>query len=165
MRLLTLFLVLFLAACGGSDTSPATNQSSSGTSASASEVDQTVTIEPEGNQMRYEQTEFTVPAGATVRLVFDNTATAPSMQHNVVILNSNDDADVERVGEEGMTAGVQNDYVPQDDPAVLAFTPIAAPGETVEITFTVPETPGDYRYVCTFPGHWATMQGTMHVTE
>jgi len=42
-------------------------------------------------------------------------------------------------------------------------TEVAKPGETVEVTFTAPEEPGAYTYLCTYPGHWATMQGTMRV--
>lgn len=164
--LLTLLLAFTLAACGGSDSAPATNGASSSTpnaSTASAEVDQTVTIQPVGNEMRYEQAEFTVAPGETVRLVFENTATSPSMQHNVVLLTSDDDADAQRVGEEGLAAGAQANYVPDDD-AVLAATPIALPGATVEVTFTAPSEPGEYRYLCTFPGHWATMQGTMRVS-
>jgi azurin len=169
MRTLLTFLLAFsLAACGGSDTAPADNGSSaSGTAATAQtdEVDRTITIEPVGNQMEFQQTEFAVAPGETVRLVFDNTATAPSMQHNVVVLNEPPSQDIfQRIGEGGMEAGVAGDYVP-DDPAVLAYTPMSAPGETVEVTFTAPEETGEYGYVCTFPGHWATMNGTMRVTE
>ncbi len=167
--LLTLLLAVTLAACGGSDTAPADEGSSaSGTDAAtaqAGEVDRTITIQPVGNQMKYQQTEFAVAPGETVKLVFENTATAPSMQHNVVVLNEPPSRDIfQRIGEGGMEAGVAGDYVP-DDPAVLAYTPMSAPGETVEVTFTAPDETGEYGYVCTFPGHWATMNGTMRVTE
>jgi azurin len=166
--LLTFLLAVTLAACGGSDTAPADESASaSGSAATAQtgEVDRTITIEPVGNQMEFQQTEFAVAPGETVRLVFDNTATAPSMQHNVVVLNEAPSQDVfRRIGEGGMEAGVAGDYVP-DDPAILAYTPMSAPGETVEVTFTAPEETGEYGYVCTFPGHWATMNGTMRVTD
>ena len=33
------------------------------------------------------------------------------------------------------------------------------------VTFTVPEKTGEHGSLCTFPGHWATIQGTMIVTE
>jgi azurin len=112
--------------------------------------------------MKYRETEFTVAPGQTIELVFENTATSPSMQHNVVVLNTTEAEVFERVGEAGMQAGSANDYVPEDD-AIIAYTPMSTPGETVSVTFTVPEQTGDYGYVCTFPGHWATMQGTMRV--
>jgi azurin len=169
MRALSLLTaLLLLMGCGGSggeNSSPATDATAASSSATTQSVDRTVTIEPVGNQMKYKQTEFTVAPGATIKLVFDNTATAPSMQHNVVVMSKAPSDDVfRRVGEAGMQAGSANEYVP-DDPAVLAATPMSKPGETVEVTFTAPEETGDYGYVCTFPGHWATMQGTMHVTS
>ena len=165
---LVLFLVLSLAACGGSESSPddASSQSTATTqSESAEEVDRTVTLHPKGNQMKYRETEFTVAPGATIRLVFENTATSPSMQHNVVVLNSTEDGVFQKVGQAGMEAGAANEYVPDDMNDILAYTPMSKPGETVEVTFTVPEEVGEYGYVCTFPGHWATMQGTMYVKE
>ncbi|MEF8939472.1 MAG: plastocyanin/azurin family copper-binding protein [Salinivenus sp.] len=174
-RIAALPLVLLLAAalvgCGGSSTdsassSEATSASSASStqSASSGEVDRTITLHPKGNQMKYRETEFTVAPGQTIELVFENTATSPSMQHNVVVLNSTEDDVFRRVGEAGMQAGSANDYVPEDD-AIIAYTPMSKPGETVSVTFTVPEETGDYGYVCTFPGHWATMQGTMRVEE
>ncbi|MEF8796081.1 MAG: plastocyanin/azurin family copper-binding protein [Salinivenus sp.] len=174
-RIAALPLVLLLAAalvgCGGSSTdsassSEATSASSASStqSASSGEVDRTITLHPKGNQMKYRETEFTVAPGQTIELVFENTATSPSMQHNVVVLNTTEDEVFERVGEAGMRAGSTNDYVPEDD-AIIAYTPMSKPGETVSVTFTVPEQTGDYGYVCTFPGHWATMQGTMRVEE
>ena len=162
-----LFLALSLVACGGSDSSDTSTSESSTNetteqTASSDEVDQKVTLRPQGNQMKYKQTEFTVSPGETVRLVFENVATSPSMVHNVVFINSTDDEVFRRVGEAGTRAGSTNDYIPEDD-AIIAYTPVAQPGETVEVTFTVPEETGDYGYLCTFPGHWATMQGTMKV--
>jgi azurin len=164
-----------LAGCGGSgsdsaggdasDASATATASGSASGSGSGAADRTVTIEPKGNQMKYKQTEFTVAPGATIKLVFDNSATAPSMQHNVVVLNKAPSDEVfRRVGEGGMQAGSANEYVP-DDSAVLAATDMSQPGETVSVTFTAPEETGDYGYLCTFPGHWATMQGTMHVKE
>jgi len=121
-----------------------------------------IVVEPEGNQMTFATTEFTVEPGEEVRLVFENTADSPAMIHNVVLLTTSDDAVVQKVGQTGASAGASADYVPDHD-AVLAATDVAKPGETVEVTFTAPEEAGAYTYVCTYPGHWATMQGTMRV--
>jgi azurin len=167
---LVLLLAVGLVGCGGSDSSPdaaASAKSSTSTeqTASSGEVDRTVTLHPKGNQMKYKEKEFTVAPGETIKLVFENTATSPSMQHNVVVVNSTEDAVFRRVGEAGMQAGSANDYVPKDDDAILAYTPMSKPGETVSVTFPVPEETGEYGYLCTFPGHWATMQGTMIVEK
>lgn len=53
-------------------------------------------------------------------------------------------------------------YVP-DSPDVLASTPIVNPDESYEFFFAVPEAPGTYPFVCTFPGHWRMMHGVMIV--
>lgn len=143
-------------------------QAGSQSSGGSGNVAETVTIHPKGNQMKYKETEFTVPAGEKVKLVFENTATSPSMQHNVVIAASGSDDLLQKIGEAGTQAGSTNDYVPQEGDLteeILAHTPIAKPGETVSVTFTTPSEPGKYGYVCTYPGHWATMQGTMTVQE
>ena len=34
-----------------------------------------------------------------------------------------------------------------------------------KVKFTAPAQPGNYPFVCTFPSHWRTMNGTMEVTE
>jgi len=165
-----LLLVVGLVGCGGSDSPSSSTEASSSTttttqSSASGDVSQTITIEPKGNQMKFKQTEFTVAPGQTIKLVFNNTATSPSMQHNVVVINSTKESVFRKVGEAGTQAGSTNDYVKKGLDAVIAHTPIAPPGEKVSITFTVPETTGDYGYLCTFPGHWATMRGTMHVKK
>ena len=45
---------------------------------------------------------------------------------------------------------------------VIAATKLLGPAESETISFTAPE-PGDYEYVCTFPGHFAMMRGIMNV--
>lgn len=120
-----------------------------------------VVIEPVGNQMLFEQDELTAQAGQQVNIVFKNTATSPAMEHNVIVLNDNDDATINRVGQAALTAN-DSEYVPEDD-AIIAATALAKPGETVEVTFTAPSEPGQYAYVCTFPGHYVMMRGTLTV--
>lgn len=122
-----------------------------------------MTITPVGNKMEFEQTEFTVKAGSEITLTFENTATSPAMEHNVVLLTDNSGATINRVGQAAMGAAA-NAYVPEDK-AVPAATGLAKPGETVTLTFTAPSEPGEYAYICTFPGHYAMMQGTMVVEK
>lgn len=45
----------------------------------------------------------------------------------------------------------------------MAATETAAPGETVEITFTASQEPGEYIYVCTYLGQCATIPGKIRV--
>lgn len=123
-----------------------------------------VTIEPKGNQLFFADTTFTVETGETVKLTFSNTATSEAMKHNVVLLDTNDDSVITRVGRAAAQVGADEEYIP-DDPAILAYTPLANPGQMVEVTFAAPEEPGKYRYTCTFPGHYVQMEGTMIVAD
>ncbi len=53
-------------------------------------------------------------------------------------------------------------YVP-DSPKILQHTGLVIPKARAELTFTVPEEPGRYPYLCTFPGHWRVMKGVLIV--
>jgi azurin len=33
------------------------------------------------------------------------------------------------------------------------------------LTIKLPNVPGDYPYICTFPGHWRIMKGILRVTK
>jgi azurin len=37
------------------------------------------------------------------------------------------------------------------------------PDQNATVTFTAPTTPGEYPFVCSFPGHWVTMRGILRV--
>ena len=119
----------------------------------AQDVDAEVVVVAARNAMRYETPVVEAPAGATVRLVMDNAeTTSPAMVHNVVVVRT--EAAVERVGR-----AARGDELP-DHPALVAATPLAGPGERTAVVFTMPP-PGRYPFVCTYPGHWAFMQGTL----
>ena len=55
-------------------------------------------------------------------------------------------------------------FVP-DTSAVLFATGMADPGSEVSVTFRSPPVPGDYPFLCTYPGHWRVMQGVLRVTR
>ncbi len=172
-RISTLVLAagLALSACGGGDepapttaTTPAPAATPAPAPAAAPVAydgeDAEITLSPVGDEMKYAQTEFTVHPGQTVRLIFNNTATSPAMQHNVAILKSRDD--VQTVGTAAASAADTDYIAPRTAGKIIAHTPMSAPGETVEVTFTAPAA-GDYPYICTYPGHYIMMKGTMHV--
>ena len=115
------------------------------------------------NEMKYDLTEFVVDAGKAVELVFENT---DFMQHNLVITKTGAKEKV------GMAAdklamdpdGAEKNYVPEM-PEVLFATAIINPEEKVVLKFIAPNEPGDYPFICTFPGHWRIMQGVMKVVK
>jgi hypothetical protein len=53
-------------------------------------------------------------------------------------------------------------YVPASAD-VLAYTDLVPPQGEFTIRFQAPETPGEYPYLCTFPGHWRVMNGILEV--
>lgn len=150
MRALLAFAVTLLAACGEPPELSPEQQA-----AFAAPVDAELVVVPARNAMRYETLRLEAPAGATVRLVLDNSeTTSPAMVHNAVVLRST--VDIDRVGQAAASAP---DNIP-DDAAILAYTPLAQPRARTAVVFTMPA-PGDYPFICTFPGHYQAMQGTL----
>ena len=120
-------------------------------------------LEISGNdQMQYDKATLTVPASCKeVTLTLRHTGKLPreAMGHNWVLVNA---ADFNAVASTGMSAGLGNDYVAPGDKQVLAHTKTIGGGQTTSVTFptSILKPGGDYRYLCTFPGHNALMRGT-----
>jgi len=114
-----------------------------------------------GETMAYDQTSLTVKTGQKVHLTLTNHATSPAMKHNWVLVQPGKEADVAAAG---MTAGEAAGYIKSGDADIIANTPLSQPGGTVEVTFTAPAA-GTYPYICTFPGHYMSMKGTLNVTN
>jgi len=55
-------------------------------------------------------------------------------------------------------------YVPTI-PEVIASMGMVFPGQTEGLDFTALKEPGDYDFVCTFPGHWRLIKGVMTVEK
>ncbi|MCH8830298.1 MAG: c-type cytochrome, partial [Planctomycetes bacterium] len=53
-------------------------------------------------------------------------------------------------------------YIPKSDKILLASR-LLQPGQYQSLSFNVPQTPGIYPYVCTYPGHWRRMYGALYV--
>ena len=110
-------------------------------------------------EMAFDQDTIEVKAGSLVRLVLINEGSEQSMIHNVVFTQ----ADKHKlVALAGAKVGAPGNYVP-DSEAVIAASPLALPGQTVEMEFTAPLEPGPYGFVCTYPGHWQKMNGVLLV--
>lgn len=114
------------------------------------------------DQMQYDKQVLSVPASCQqVTLTLHHAGKLPreAMGHNWVLVNG---ADFNAMANAGMAAGLANDYVAPDDKRVLAHTKVVGGGQTTRITFPTSSLKpgGDYRYLCTFPGHSALMHGT-----
>ena len=114
-------------------------------------------------EMRYDKPFFAVEAGRPVQVVLENDDLMP---HNLVITRTGKLKDVALAGAElGTTPGLNGKlYVPESDD-VLFSTNMVNSGQREVITFTAPDEPGEYPYVCTFPRHWMRMYGVMVVVS
>ena len=112
------------------------------------------------DKMRFDVTAFEVKPGQKVVITLKNVGTTPkfSMGHNLVMLDKSvNTGNVNKWLDEASMAAA-TDYVPKGSKDVLAATKLLGPNETDTITFTAPRVPGEYLYVCSFPGHYS--QGT-----
>jgi azurin len=115
------------------------------------------------DQMQYDKQTLTVPPGCKeVTLTLHHTGKLPreAMGHNWVLVSA---ADFNTVANASLAAGLANDYVAPGDKRVLAHTKTIGGGQTASVTFqtSILKPGGDYRYLCTFPGHNALMRGTL----
>ena len=122
-----------------------------------------VKIKTVREEMRFDKKEFTVTAGKQIEIVLEN---PDAMQHNLVIGKPKTMDIIGAAADKLITAkdGAEKNYVPAI-PQIIAATPLVNPDQTYRLRFTAPATPGDYPFVCTFPGHWRIMNGVMKVTK
>ena len=134
-------------------------QSESATTTTARTVEITGT-----DNMKYSVTRITAKRGETLRIVLSVIGKMPKkmMAHNVVVLGKGVNA--VKLNAAAATAG-ESDFIPPTHRAdILAYTGLAGNGETVEVTFVVPQQRGNYEFICTFPGHFALgMKGILVV--
>lgn len=185
--IISLSFILFLIGCGGEETNQE-QADTPDTQETETADDQVRTIEIIGiDQMKFVMEEeaegvtlgdsygqdnlqkvdnITVAPGEKIRIVLTTRSEMPAsaMAHNWVLLTMEADA---QTFANAAARAKDNDYIPADmSDQVIAQTGLAAGGETTEVTFTVPEEPGDYEFICTFPGHYAGgMEGTLTVEE
>src|SRR6056297_51116 len=114
--------------------------------------------------MRYEVESITASPGEELRIELTTVSNLPptAMSHNFVLLTA--DADTDEFARRSLMVS-ENDYIePELTDWIIAHTEMLGNGETDSITFTVPEEPGEYDFICSFPGHYAGgMYGTLIV--
>jgi azurin len=114
-------------------------------------------------QMLYDLKWFVVETGKPVQIVLTN---ADAMPHNLVVGAPGSLRDI-GLAAQTMTPPADpaiKAYVP-DSPLVLQATRLLQRDETDTLNFNAPENPGEYVFVCTFPGHWTRMYGVMLVVR
>ena len=112
-------------------------------------------------KMMYAKTTFTVKAGQKVKIWFEN---PDYMPHNLIIGQPKSAEAIGNAAEKLGAKGFKNGFVPKHK-MIIAATRLLNHKETQVLEFTAPTTPGDYDYLCTFPGHWRLMRGVMKVVK
>ena len=100
-------------------------------------------------------------AGEPIKLTFVNPDVVP---HNWALIRPGTLAAVGDLANKLVAdpSAVSRHYVPTSAD-VVAYTDVVNPGEQAAIWIKVPETPGRYPFLCTFPGHWMVMNGELIV--
>lgn len=171
-RTLLVLILAMATACDGTTTTEIEQpvQVKEGTLQPTGEVAPDTTLQPveeltirvvgeDPQKMAFDQDTLEVKANALVRVNLINEGTDPAMVYNIVFTTP---GRYRQVALEGAKAGPSGNYVP-DSPIVLAASPLALPGQTVQVEFKAPDKPGTYEFVCTYPDHYERMHGKLLV--
>lgn len=112
------------------------------------------------DKMRFDVTAFEAKPGQKVSVTLKNVGTTPkfSMGHNFIMLDRSVNVGNVQTFLDKASVQAAHDYVPPDSKDVLAHTKLLGPGESDTVTFNASFIPGEYLYLCSFPGHYS--QGT-----
>jgi plastocyanin len=125
---------------------------------------QTITITTPPGQMKYDRPVIKAPPGGQLKLVFQN---HDAMPHNIVFCHPKEGAgdrglDVAMEAWKLAEQGEAKAWVPEH-PRIWAHSRMVPAHGQEEFTIKVPDQPGIYPYVCTFPGHAMAMNGELRV--
>ncbi len=150
---------LIFAGCGGAAAPAPTAVPAAAAKPAAATV--VLDLGTKGDELAFDKTALSAPAGSKITIRFSNMAGAGSgMLHNVVVLKAG--ASIDGVAADGIAAGEANGYLKPNDTRVLAASKLIKGGEKVDLTFDAPA-PGDYIVTCTFPGHYVLMKLTLTI--
>lgn len=112
--------------------------------------------------LKFEPNRIRMRAGRRASIVLKNVDV--EMPHNLALVFPDR---LDAVGNASMKMAanpkaVARHYVPEDR-GVIAMSPLIHPGEQYAIYFNTPKQPGEYPFLCTFPGHWVITRGVLEV--
>lgn len=111
-------------------------------------------------KLMYDKQRIVARPGERLVIEFTNT---DEMPHNLIICDVG--TDLNKIGMAALALGeaaAKKQYLP-DSKAILFATPMVEPEKSHALVFTAPKTPGEYPYVCTFPGHFMLMRGVLQI--
>jgi len=120
-----------------------------------------IVIKTVAEEMRYDTPSFTVSAGQLVTIQFENGDYSP---HNLIIGQPGSAEEIGAAADRLGADGFAKAFVPENDKIIVASDLLNYEKFQV-LEFRAPTVPGDYDFLCTFPGHRQTMNGVMKVVN
>lgn len=119
------------------------------------------------DQMTFDTKEIQVSKSCktfTVKLTHSGSLPKNVMGHNWVLSK---EADLRGIASDGMTAGLDADYLKAGDSRIIAHTKMIGAGESDSVEFDVSTLSAgeQYGFFCSFPGHIAMMKGTLKLVD
>ena len=122
-------------------------------------------VRPVKFQMKFDKPSYTAKAGEDIHMVFINDDVQP---HNLLIAEPGSKEEIGGLGDKAMVEAAEKyvaaGYMP-DSPKIMHKLGLVNPNQTGDLKFKAPEKAGDYVVICTFPGHWRTMNSILKVVE
>jgi azurin len=109
--------------------------------------------------LKFDMPMYEIKAGSKIRLVFNNN---DDMMHNIVGVMPGTADEVADLAIKLGLKGSQMNYVPKSA-NVLFNTALLQPHSSESIYFIAPTKPGEYTFLCTYPGHGSVMRGMLKV--
>lgn len=112
--------------------------------------------------LKFQPNRIRMKAGRRASIILKNVDV--EMPHNLVLVFPDR---LDAIGNASMKMAanpkaVAKHYVPEDQ-GVIAMSPLIHPGEQYAIYFNTPKQPGEYPFLCTFPGHWVITRGVLEI--
>lgn len=113
--------------------------------------------------MRFTPEKLSAKAGQPVMLQFRNDKCP--LQHNFLLVNPGKLEEVGALADRLLTdpQALAKHYLPASPEILATSHQLVGPAESDLIGFTAPLQPGEYPFLCTFPGHWRLMHGVLVV--
>ena len=121
-----------------------------------------VRIECLKERMLFNTEKITVKRNQPIKLEFYNPDATP---HNFVLIEPNSLEEIGLAANKMATdpiASKTGQFIPLSK-KIIVHTKMLNQGEKETLRFKAPSKPGEYPYLCTFPGHWTIMKGTLIV--
>ena len=110
-------------------------------------------------KLRFDVTTLPLKAGKKIKIIFSNPDAVP---HNLVIVNP---GTADKVAADAIALGAEGfkkEFIPESKD-ILHHSKMLDGGERETMQFTAPTKPGNYPFLCTFPGHDKIMRGIFEV--